>query len=276
MKSLPMTNIGRAVAVTMALTGLLHAGIASAAGAADTANAAPAALAADDQGLSLIVTYQTTPANRSTLQHELAQSTARELAQWKHDGRLAQYNLLFNRYADSGNWDAMAILTFATPADLYRWRKVEATHPGALSVKALAVTTSIRTAPVDLKRADATATGAPDSVYVAIPYKTEVSASDYRKYADAYVIPQFKGWMDEGVLAGYSIYMSQFPAAREWDVIAILQYKDETALSEREAIVGKVRERLKSNPEWKAISDSKQHVRAEGQVVVADPVVAGR
>ncbi|WP_175782625.1 hypothetical protein [Burkholderia anthina] len=276
MKASSMTNIGRAVAVTMALAGLLHAGIASAAGSAGTA-AASAALPADDQGLSLIVTYQTTPANRSVLQHELAQSTARELAQWKHDGRLTQYNLLFNRYADSGNWDAMAVLTFATPDDLYRWRKVEASHAGALSAKALAVTTSIRTAPVDLRRSDATAAGAaPDSVYVAIPYKTEVSASDYRKYADAYVIPQFKGWMDEGVLAGYSIYMSQFPAAREWDVIAILQYKNETALSEREAVVSKVRERLKSNPEWKSVSDSKQRVRAEGQVVVADPVVAGR
>lgn len=254
------------IALMVPLAGLFHAGAVRASGAAPPS---------DNQGLSLVVEYQTAPANRPLLRHELVQSTAGKLAQWERDGRLTQYKLLFSRYADSGNWDAMAILTFATPADLYRWRRVEATDPGALSAKALAAATAIRTTPVDLKRSTAGATVAPDSVYVAIPYRTEVSASDYLKYANAYVIPQFKGWMDEGVLAGYSIYMSQFPAGRAWNVIAILQYKDEAALSRREAVVDKVRARLKSNPEWEAISVSKQHVRAEEQVVVADPVAAG-
>lgn len=254
------------IALMASLACLFHAGAVLAGGTAQPS---------DNQGLSLVVEYRTAPANRPMLRHELAQSTADKLAQWEHGGRLTQYSLLFSRYADSGNWDAMAILTFATPADLYRWRRVEATDPGALSAKALAAATSIRTTPVDLKRSAVGATGAPDSVYVAIPYRTEVSASDYLKYADAYVIPQFKGWMGDGALGGYSIYMSQFPAGRAWNVIAILQYKDEIALSRREAIVDKVRARLKSNPEWEVISVGKQHVRAEEQVVIADPVAVG-
>jgi len=90
------------------------------------------------------------------------------------------------------------------------------------------------------------------------------------------VIPQFKGWMEEGVLAGYSLYTSQFPAGRPWNAVVLLQYKDEAALSARDAVVGRVRERLKDNPEWKAISDSKKSVRNEEQVVIADSIAANQ
>ncbi|MGU7782724.1 hypothetical protein [Burkholderia sp. PU8-34] len=266
MKPISIRAFGRtvAIAVAVALTGALHAGAASLAAPSDT------------DALSLIITYQTAPANRPALRHELAQSTARELARWKHDGRIRQYSLLFNRYADSGNWDAMAVLTFASPDDLYRWRTVEQAQPAALSGKALGVTTAIRTTPVDTKRVEMPGKRSPNAVYVVIPYKTLVSAGEYEQYADGYVIPQFKGWMDEGVLSGYSLYTSQFPAGRPWTAMVVLQYKDEAALSAREAVVAKVRERLKSNPEWKAISDSKKSVRTEEQVVIADPIAVNQ
>jgi hypothetical protein len=246
------------------LAGMLHIG------------AALAATPSDGRALSLIITYQTTPANRPALRRELTQATAHELARWQRDGRIAQYEVLFNRYADTGNWDAIALLTFATPEDLYRWRAVEQTRPAALSAKALAVTTAVHTAPADMRRTDALERKAPNAVYVVIPYKTLVSADDYEQYADAYVIPQFKGWMDEGVLSGYSLYTSQFPAGRPWTAMVVLQYKDEAALSAREAVVAKVRERLKRNAQWKAISDSKKNVRTEEQVVIADPVAVSR
>jgi len=38
--------------------------------------------------------------------------------------------------------------------------------------------------------------------------------------------------------------------------------------------VAKVRARLKENPKWKAISDSKKNVRVEKQPVIADPMAA--
>ncbi|CAB3657532.1 hypothetical protein LMG27174_01493 [Paraburkholderia rhynchosiae] len=264
MNLLYIRAIGRAFFVAVVLAGMLPPSAARATGPSD------------NDALSLIITYQTAPANRPALRHELAQSTARELARWKHDGRIRQYSLLFNRYADSDNWDAMALLTFATPDDLYRWRTLEQAQPAALSGKALAVTTSIHTTPVDTKRAEALDAKAVNPVYVVIPYKTLVSAGDYEKYADAYVIPQFKGWMDEGVLSSYSLYTSQFPAGRQWTAMVLLQYRDEAALSAREAVVDKVRERLMHNPEWKAISDSKKNVRTEEQVVIADPIAVNQ
>ncbi|VVE24313.1 hypothetical protein PTE30175_03220 [Pandoraea terrae] len=225
-----------------------------------------------DGSLSLIITYHTAPANRPALHRELAQSVVREVQRWKRDGRIKRYRVLFNRYADSDNWDAMALLTFATSSDLYRWRTIEQTTPAALSRKGLALTTAIHTAPVDLIRTDSAADTSQNAVYVVIPYKTLVSPSDYVNYADGYVIPQFKGWMEEGVLSRYALYTSSFPAGRPWTAMVILQYKDEAALSARDAVVAKVRERLKHNPEWKAISDSKKSVRTEEQVVIADPV----
>lgn len=249
-----------AIAIVAALTSPLLAGTTSAAEPAGT------------EPVSLLITYQTTPAQRPALRQEMEQSTARELERLKHERRISQYNLLFNRYADSENWDAMVLLTFAKPDDLYRWREVERTHPAALSEKALALTTAIQTTVVDTKRSQALDTKVPHAVYVVIPYKTLVSPSEYEKYADGYVIPQFKGWMEEGVLTGYALYTSRFPAGRPWNAMVILQYKDETALSAREAVVNKVREQLKSNAEWKAISDSKKSVRTEQQVVIADRI----
>jgi hypothetical protein len=52
----------------------------------------------------------------------------------------------------------------------------------------------------------------------------------------------------------------------------ILEYKDEEALARRNAVVAKVRARLKEIPEWKAISDNKKTVRDEKQVVLADQI----
>lgn len=260
MPSHTLRTFGRLFAMAVALTTSLCAGIAS---AAEPPDAGP---------VSLVITYQATPANRSALRHEMEQSTANELERLRRERRISQYNVLFNRYADSENWDAMVLLTFATPDDLYRWREVERTHPAALSEKAVALTTSIQTTVVDTKRMRALDTKLPHAVYVVIPYKTLVSPDEYEKYADGYVIPQFQGWMEEGVLSGYSLYTSRFPAGRPWNAMVVLQYKDETALSAREAVVTKVRERLKSNAEWKAISDSKKSVRTEQQVVVADRI----
>ena len=250
--------IARTVGAVAALMGALHAGVSGA--------AEPAA----SEAQSLIITYQTTPANRPALRRAMELSTALELARWKRDGRIKQYNLLFNRYADSDNWDALAVLTFATPDDLYRWRDIERTRPAGLPKEAATVTTSIHTTPVDMKRLASLDGKSAHAVYVVIPYRTLVSEPDYEKYADGYVIPQFKGWMEEGVLQGYSLYTSRFPAGRPWNAMVVLQYKDEAALSAREAVVAKVRARLKANPEWKAISDGKKDVRTELQVVVAD------
>lgn len=236
--------------------------------ASGTAEAAPAAAAQ-----SLLISYQVPPANRAAFRAQLEKEDARQFQKWKDQGVLKNFRLLFNRYADSDNWDAMAVLGFATPADLGRWQMMERVRPAGLSPRALALTSAIHSTPVETPRSAGTADAAAQSVFVVIPYTTLVPAPDYLKYADGYVLPQFEGWMHEGVLVHYDLYTSGFPAGRPWSALIVLEYKNDEALAARNAVVAKVRARLSSNPEWKTISDSKTRVREEKQVVVAEQIV---
>ena len=223
---------------------------------------------------SLVITYHTSPANRLAFRQELEQSAVRQLQRWKDDGVLQSYRVLFNRYVDSANWDAMTLVTFAKESDIERWKRVELETPAGLSQKALSLATSIDTAPADLMRQNGTAQSGGSPVFVVIPYEYVVPVDEYIAYLDGYVLPQADGWMDEGVLASYGIYLARYPAGRPWQSLLVLEYKSDQALGARDAAVAKVRARLKENPKWKAISDSKKNVRVEKQPVIADPMAA--
>jgi hypothetical protein len=223
---------------------------------------------------TLVITYHTSPANRLAFRQELEQSGVRQLQRWKDDGALQSYRVLFNRYVDSANWDAIALVTFAKESDIERWKRVELEAPAGLSPKALSLATSIDTAPADLMRQNGTAQSGGNSVFVVIPYEYVVPVDEYIAYLDGYVLPQADGWMEEGVLASYGIYLARYPAGRPWQSLLVLEYKSDQALGARDAAVAKVRARLKENPKWKAISDSKKNVRVEKSPVIADSIAA--
>ncbi|HEX7648201.1 MAG TPA: hypothetical protein VF450_12400 [Noviherbaspirillum sp.] len=250
--------------IRLASAVLLGALASHAAGAADASQGGPQ---------SLIITYHTTPANRAAFHKELEKAGAKQFQHWKDEHVLADYQILFNRFADSDNPDAVALLKFANEAEAARWKKVEQAHPAGLTNKALALVTAVHTAPADLVRSDRSAESTKHSVFMVIPYETMVSAGEYLKYADGYTIPQFEGWMHEGVLSHYDVFVNRYAAGRPWSTMIVLEYKDDAALGKREEVVAKVRARLKDSPDWKAISDSKKNVRNEKQLVVADPIV---
>jgi hypothetical protein len=223
---------------------------------------------------NLVITYHTSPANRLAFRQELEQSGVRQLQRWRDDGVLQSYRVLFNRYVDSANWDAMAMLTFAKESDLERWKRIELEAPAGLSQRALSLATSIDTVPADLMRQNGAAESRDGSVFLIIPYEYVVPVDDYIAYLDGYVLPQVDGWMEEGVLASYGIYLARYPAGRPWQSLLVLEYKSDQALGARDAAVAKVRARLKENPKWKAISDSKKNVRVERSPVIADSIAA--
>ena len=232
--------------------------------------AAPlAAVAADHDALSLVVSYSAEPGDRVELLDALANQAAGRFAKWQHDGVIARWQLLYNRYRGAGGWDAMALLTFARPADVARWSAIERLYPGGLAPREAAFATTIDTVPVDLARSRREPKEGDTPVYLAIPYKLMVSPEEYLAYADGYVLPQFDGWVGEGVLAGYRIYVSRYPAGRPWSSLILLEYRSDAALTERGAVVAKVRARLKNDPKWKAISDNKKTIREELEVAVA-------
>jgi hypothetical protein len=238
---------------------------------------AAAAHAADlraDGPLSLIISYHATPANRAALRQQLQGEGTKQVDQWKKQGVLKDYHLLFGRYADNDNLDAVAVLAFPDYAAVARWKKIEQASPGGLPRKALALASSIQTAPADLVRSGGSGTSSADSVWMVIPYQVMIPAAEYVKYADGYVIPQMEGWIKEGVLKHYEILVDRYGAGRPWSTMLLLEYKNDAALAQREAVVARVRGRLKEDPQWKAISDDKHHIRNELQLVIADPLAA--
>lgn len=230
----------------------------------------PSAPAQSAGPMTLMISYHVAPANRPALRKELEGAGRSQFQKWKTDGVLKDFRLLFNRFADSDNLDAFVVLSFSSTAQMQQWKKIEAISPAGLTAKARALTVAIHSSQADLVRTQRTSDTSADSVFIMIPYETLISAPDYLKYADAYVIPQFEGWMSEGILAHYGVYVNRYPAGRPWSTMLILEYKNEAALGARESVVAKVRAKLKENPEWKAISDSKKNIRTEKQIVIAD------
>jgi hypothetical protein len=252
-----MTRIGVVAALAFGL------GFAQSVCAADRHDGGP---------LALLITYHATPANRLPLMKELAKSEVPQLRQWKEAGIVETYQLLTNRYADSVTWDSALILTFPNQAAFAGWKKIEHEFPAGLTPKVLALTTSIETAPADLIREGHAPGDAREPTFLVIPYDYSVPEGDYVKYIDGYTIPQLAGWIDEGVLARYSIYLDRYPAGRPWSALLVLEYKDDAALAQRDAVVAKVRARLAASPSWKAFADDKKNIRTEKAPVVADPV----
>jgi hypothetical protein len=194
---------------------------------------------------------------------------------WKKDGVFETYRILFNSYIDSETYDMLALLTFSKYSDGDRWREIERTMPGGLSQDILPLITSAVTYSLDGLR-QASSSTAPQrgkSVFFLIPYDYVVSTDDYVKYLDTYVIPQVTGWIGEGVLGSYTIYLSRYSTSRPWGSLFVLEYRDWEAFGKREATVAKVRERLKSNPSWLAASENKQKIRVEGRTMIAEELL---
>jgi len=107
-----------------------------------------------------------------------------------------------------------------------------------------------------------------------IPYEVVVPTPEYVAYLDDYVLPQFDGWAEAGVLASHAVYLARYPAGRAWQSLLVLEYRSDQALATRDAVVAKVRAHLAVNAKWKAMSENKKKVRAEKAPVLADPAAA--
>lgn len=231
------------------------------------------ALAAERSDPTLVIALYAKPADRASLRGALETAQAERLRRWKADGVIAGYRLMFTRYPDTGTWDAMEQLTFADDAALARWRVIERQSPAGLTAAALALVQAIETTPATRVRNDAGAAAADPAVLV-IPYQALVPPGDYLHYLDDYTIPQFRGWMREGVLQSYDIVIGRYPAGRPWNAMIMLRYRDDAALAQRDAVVARVRAQLALEPAWKAISDNKKAIRNERLLAIADQIAA--
>ena len=225
---------------------------------------------------SLVITYRCPPEKRTDLRNYMRQDGLQRLEGYRKNAVLSGYRILLSRYVDTNNWDLMLLLTFADYSAVEKWKRVERDAPAGLPSNLLPVATSITTYPVDLMRHKSVEGPLLQPVYLVIPYTISVSAGDYLQFVDDYAVPQFDGWIAEGVLAKYEIYLHRYGAARPWDSLLIQEYKDDESLGQREKVAAKVRRQLLSYPKWKALEGNEQNIRVEKEAVIADELTLPR
>lgn len=224
----------------------------------------------------LILTYKIAPAARTEFRATIKSALLPHLEALRAGGDLVSYRVLANRYIDSASWDMMLVLDFKGPAELARWRAVEEATPGGLPPEMLRLVTTAEAAPGTMMRARAAPpkAGDPAPVVLVIPYDYLVSTDEYLRYVDGYLLPQVDGWLGEGALSGYGIYLPRYAAGRNWSSLLLLAYRGDAGLARRDKVTQTVRARLSAtSPEWKAFSDNKTNIRVEKQPIVADEIL---
>lgn len=224
-----------------------------------------------DGPMSLFLAYRCAPERRAAFRAHMEGEGLRQLEAWKREGVFTGYAALFSSYVNASTWDMLLRLDFARYAQTDAWRAIERTRPGGLSPEALALCSPVSSDLADLWLAAAGGSG-PRGAFLVVPYQMEVGKGDYKKYVEGYVKPQMDGWVEQKVLAGWSMYLNHHTAGAPWDSLLVLEYAGTAGLAQRELVKDGVRRRLAQDPAWKALSDSKQNVRSEGQVVVAEPL----
>ena len=84
------------------------------------------------------------------------------------------------------------------------------------------------------------------------------------------MIPQTDGWIREGVLSSYSLYLNRYYAGKPWDSLLILEYRNMESFGKRETVVASVRARLSGDAKWKALSENKKNIRTEKESVLGE------
>jgi hypothetical protein len=240
--------------------------------------ALPAAAQEKGEGpATLFLTYKCDPATRAAFRAHMAGPGVAQLERWKREGAFRDYLALFSSYVNRRELDMLVRLDFAAYADTERWKAIERTMPGGLSADALRLC-----APDTAYLADLASEGSSPGrdrarrIYLYIPYHLGkgIGKPDYKRYFEAYVKPQNEAWVAEKALAGWSMYLNQHAAGAPWDALILYEYAGVAGLARRDVIKAGVRARLQSDPAWKAVSDSKEDVRTEDQVIVMDPILA--
>jgi hypothetical protein len=224
----------------------------------------------------LIINYSASAAHRAGFRKYLTRDEVGLLDRLKQSGALQSYEVLFRTFAQHDAWDAMVILDFPHYADVAYWGRIEQSAPGGLSPTGLALASPVATYSADQRWHEQVPAAIPpstDPVYFVLEYKVK-DPGRYETYVEDYVVPQFRGWMTEGILSEYSIYQSRYIVDGGWDSLIVLRYKDFEAFGRREQVVAKTRALLKSNPSWQAMQEIKQTIRTESATAIAAALTA--
>lgn len=229
-----------------------------------------------DHPVYLITSYRSVPILRVAFREYMGTTGVKRFEQWKREGVIADYKILFNSFVDEATWDMTIVLRFNKYEDSERWHEVTASLPGGLDSAGLMLGQPITTVAADLnwEGTSTTATADPrDAIYFVIPYEY-TDKGLYFKYFDAYVTPQFTGWLQSGVMTNYQIFVNHHATGDIWDVLFLLEYKDVEAFAHRDEVKQSVRADLrKNNPAWPVIHELKHSIRIEGRTAITKAIL---
>ena len=235
------------------------------------AGVVPALRAQESGPREILITYRCQPADRPAFREYLERDEVALLEQLKRNGALKRYKVLFNPFVTE-TFDAMIVLDFATYAASDSWLVIERKTPGGLTPAGLKLAKPLQTYLADLQwEGGNDQPGNAKPVFYVIPYSYS-SLDQYKAYIDAYLIPQVRGWMKEGVLNRYSLYLNRYPVGDPWDSLFIYEYRDRESFGKREETIAKVRDGLKNDPVWKHWSDIKATIRSESENTIMEEV----
>ena len=233
------------------------------------APAAHAQAELQDGPKGLVISYRATANHRAAFRNYLVTTTAARLRALKAKGEIEGFEIYYSWYRQPEVWDAMVVLHFPTYGAVARWNKLEQTMPGGLDAAGLALAEPILTAAVDLSWSNSNRPLNDGEVFYIIPYEYR-DAGEYRDYVKGYVVPQFDGWMREGAIDGYQLYMNRYSNGLPWDSLFIQRYRDFTAFGKRQEVLDKVRVSLRDNQEWQGWHKRKAGIRTETENSIAD------
>jgi hypothetical protein len=238
---------------------------------------APAMAATDAEGpISLFLSYKCPAEHRAAFRAYMGNTGVNEFESWKKQGVFKEYRVLFSSFAngDESAPDMTVQLDFAAFVDVAGWKVVEQERPSGLSPAALAMCK-----PQDSHLARLTWQGIGEkrdvsrAAYIRIPVHYKVDAADYAKYFENYVKPQYDGWVAEGTLGWWGAYINYLTQGDVWDMIVLYEYRDLKALALRYEVREKVRARLRRDPAWQKLHETKFDVREFERALPMDAIL---
>jgi hypothetical protein len=216
----------------------------------------------------LVITYRAEARHRPAFRTYLSGPMTRKLRALKARRAIADYKVFYSWYRQPNVWDAMLLIRFHDPADVAGWNAIERDSPGGLDAEGLALARPELTVSADLEWT-AVDPAEKDRVYYFLPYEYQ-NAGEYRQYIPGYLLPQLKGWMEGGVLAGYDILMNRYPVGPSWDSLLIQKYRDFEAFGRRNQIMESTRVGLRTSKSWMDWHERKGKIREETENTIAD------
>jgi hypothetical protein len=222
----------------------------------------------------LLIAYRAEPVDRPAFRRYLETHEAALLRKLQRQGVLSGYQILFNPFVQPRTWDAMVVLGFNRFSDTRRWLDIEQRAPGGLDARGLRLAKPVSEYSADLTwSADARDAGSTlGHVFYVIPYTYLTSVAEYKAYVDGYVIPQLHGWLQEGVLSRYRIYLNRYPVGdpEPWDALFVYEYRSLEDFGRRDEVIAAVRQTLRADPNWAKLSATKSGLRTESENTIAE------